>query len=269
MIRKSLAAITGLLALSLSAAWMAGSSLSSPANATVIVPHVSYKLESIEVKGVHGWYIPSTAHKACVLLMHGVRSNRKEMLGRAEFLREEGFSSFAIDLYAHGETAGEHITYGYKESNSARIAVDYLYKDKNCEKVVALGNSLGGAASLLGERPIAVDGYILEAVYPSIEKAVANRLAMRFGQAGRLLAPILYMQIPMRLGVELEKLQPIEAIRSINAPVLVINGSHDQRTTLAKAYTKAHRHLKSFMNSTGLLTQTCTITIRSSIKRLF
>jgi len=192
-------------------------------------------VESVLFDGVHGWYIPSQGTEVCVLLMHGVHADRRSMMGRALWLRDEGYTSLAIDLQAHGETVGDRITFGYREADSARHAVHYLYSEKSCAKVVTLGSSLGGAASLLGKAPIRVDGYILEAVYPSIEKAVENRLTIRLGPAGAMLAPLLYLQIPLWLDIERTSLQPIAAIKTIKAPILVINGTEDARTTLAEA----------------------------------
>ncbi len=217
------------------AIWAAAGTLSSPANTKVGSPPSALEIDVVSAEDIQGWYVQSDEHKACVLLMHGVRSNRREMIGRSDFLRQAGYSSFAIDLQAHGESPGEKITFGYLESNSARAAANYLYQEKSCPKVVSLGSSLGGAASLLGEVPLNVDGYILEAVYPSIEHAVENRLEMRIGSLGRILSPLLYMQIPLRLGVELESLSPLDAIKRIHAPVLVMNGESDKRTTLNEA----------------------------------
>jgi len=215
--------------------WIAGGQLSSPVFAKVGLPPSEHSSENVVFEDVQGWYFPATEHRACILLMHGIRSNRNEMVGRAIFLKDEGYSSFVIDLQAHGETPGQEITYGYKESNSARSSLKFLRTNKNCEKIIAIGRSLGGAASLLGHAPIEVDGYILEAVYPSIETAVSNRLKIRFGAAGEMLSPLFYHQIPLRLGVGLEELQPLNAIRNIKSPVLIMNGTEDQRTTIEEA----------------------------------
>ncbi|MCG8429063.1 MAG: alpha/beta hydrolase, partial [Chromatiales bacterium] len=154
---------------------------------------------------------------------------------------------------AHGETPGERITYGYQESESAHSAVKFLYTQKNCSKVVSLGSSLGGAASLLGDKPIDVDGYILEAVYPSIESAVENRLKVRLGTFSEILAPLLYQQIPLRLGITLDLLQPVAVIKTVKSPVLIMNGTEDKRTTIeeAKSLYNNAPHPKKFVQIDG------------------
>ncbi len=217
------------------AVWIVAGSLFAPANSKISSAPKDYQTETVVIDGVHGWYIPASAHKACMLLMHAVRSNRRGMLSRAVFLRNQGYSSLLIDLQAHGETQGEAITYGYRESTSARSAVKYLYAQKNCRKVVVIGYSMGGAASLLSDKPINVDGYILEAVYPTIEDVLKNRLNIYLGSLGQLLTPLFYMQIPLRLDVSLQSLRPLDAIKNVQAPVLIINGTEDKRTTATEA----------------------------------
>ncbi len=150
-------------------------------------------------------------------------------------MNNAGYSAMLIDLHGYGEAGGEYTTFGYRESDNARAAVAYLYQQKKCFRVIAIGRSLGGAASLLGQQALAVDGYTLESVYPNVEQAVENRLTMRVGGIGAWLAPLLYQQIPLRTGIRLAALQPIEAIKKIKAPVLILHGSLDKHTTLAEA----------------------------------
>lgn len=151
------------------------------------------------------------------------------MAGRAVFLRDAGWTSLAIDLQAHGETPGEMITFGHREAKDARNGVAYL-RAQGCVAVVVIGQSLGGAAALLGDGPVAADGFVLESVYPAIEDAIANRLAMRFGGLGRVAAPLLYWQLPLRAGVGREELRPVQEIRKVQVPVLVAGGVQDSQT---------------------------------------
>ena len=205
--------------------------MSAPALANIGPPPANQPFEAVSFENVHGWYLPASRDGSCILLMHGVRSNRREMIGRAIFFQSEGFPSLAIDLQAHGESPGTEITFGYQEAESARKAVKFLRKAKGCRKVIALGSSLGGAAALLGTTPLNVEGYVLEAVYTGIENAIRNRLRLRMGVIGGYFAPLLYEQIPIRLGIELAELQPAQAIRRVKAPVLIMNGTEDLRTT--------------------------------------
>ena len=139
-------------------------------------------------------------------------------------------SSLLIDLQSHGETLGDQITFGIRESVDAENGVSYLKNVQSCGKLIAIGQSLGGAAALLGDGPIKVDALVLESVYPTIEEAVQDRLLMRLGVVGRILAPLLYWQIPLRINVPLSDLRPIDKLKEVRIPVFIVGGSNDKHT---------------------------------------
>ena len=205
-----------------------GWALAKPVNHPVAMPAAD-GFTPVVAKGTHGSLLRVPGAERCVLLMHGIRGDRRTMAARARFLHEASITSLTIDLQAHGETPGEMITFGYRESLDARNGVEFL-RAQGCRTVVAIGQSLGGAAALLGDGPVAADGIVLESVYPTIEDAVSNRLAMRLGSLGRIAAPALYLQIPMRTGIGRDDLRPVDAMRKLHVPVLVAGGTKDMQT---------------------------------------
>jgi dienelactone hydrolase len=116
------------------------------------------------------------------------------------------------------------------------------------ERIGAIGMSLGGAASLLGATPLPVDALVLEAVYPTIDAALDNRLAVVLGPvAGPLLAPglgrLFVLVLPPILGIDPARLRPIDHIAEATAPVLIAAGTADTRTTIAESqamFAQAH-----------------------------
>src|SRR5579863_6544058 len=92
-----------------------------------------------------GWYLPG-AGRGAVLLLHGVKSNRLVLVDRMRLLRDAGYSTLAIDFQAHGESSGQRITFGERESLDARSALAWLRARLPAERVAALGISMGGAA---------------------------------------------------------------------------------------------------------------------------
>ena len=212
--------------------YFVGSYLTKSTNMVIGPPPSDLNAIRVQINKISGWFHQSESTQKCILLLHGVRSNKSSMIGRARFLNELGYSTLLIDLQAHGETPGDEITFGHKESNDVKLALEFL-KSKNCQKIGAIGVSLGGASILLGESPAELDAIVLEAVYPSIDQAVVNRIEQRLGTfAASLLAPTLYYQIPLRQNISLDNLKPINAIPNLNAPVLIIGGSVDQHTKI-------------------------------------
>ena len=212
-----------------------GGQLSAPAQRDVGDPPGDLRAEPVVISrpgasSISGWFVAGESKQAGILLLHGIRSDRREMIERARFLRDAGYSVLLIDLQAHGETPGKHITFGYLEARDAHDALKYLRARIPGRAIGVIGVSLGGAAAVLGDGPVEADAVVLEAVYSSFERAVENRIAIRLGEVGRLLAPLLFWQVGPRLNVPLESLSPASAISRLMAPVMIIASTADQHT---------------------------------------
>jgi fermentation-respiration switch protein FrsA (DUF1100 family) len=179
---------------------------------------------------VAGWWCPVGNDRGTVLLLPGIRANRLSMVGRAQFLQRAGYSILMIDFQATGETNGDHITFGWKESRDVLAAVSFIRGIEPATRIGIIGSSLGGAAALFASPPLKVDALVLEAVYPTIEVATRNRLQNYLGPLGRFAAPFLVKQLRLRLGVSASDLRPVDHIDKVSCPILVMSGEKDLRT---------------------------------------
>src|SRR5436190_14291793 len=223
------AALAGLLAV--------GWALSRPVMADIGAPPASLDAEPVTFSSqsgsvIHGWLSRAPSARGSVLLLPGVRANRLSMVQRAECLREAGYSTLLIDFQATGESAGEAITFGWRERFDVLAAVQYLKTRIPDRPVGVIGVSLGGAATLLATPPLHIDAAVLEAVYPSIDRAIMNRLEMRVGPLGRVAAPMLLLQLQPRLGVPPSAVKPVDHIAELGCPLLIVAGSDDRHTTV-------------------------------------
>lgn len=238
MLRKLTIVILGFAICGIATIIVIGGVLAAPHQQKIGAPPVDLSVTSVSIPRrsalpVSGWFIDSDLGRAGILLLHSIRSNRREMIGRARFLYEAGYSVLLIDMQGHGETPGEHITFGHRESRDVHAALKYLQLQLPGQPVGVIGVSLGGAATLLGEEPIQADAVVLEeAVYSSIGRAVGNRLAIRLGALGRYLTPLLLWQIEPRLGILIQSLSPVSAISHLMGPTMIIAGSNDRHTLL-------------------------------------
>jgi fermentation-respiration switch protein FrsA (DUF1100 family) len=215
--------------------YLVGSLASAPARAMVGAPPSDLPIQPVTIESssgsrLAGWLIAGRPRAGAVMLMHGLRANRLEMLGRARFLHRHGFTVLLFDFQAHGESTGRMITFGYLESADARAAFDFLKRKLPAERIGVIGVSMGGAAAVLGELP--ADAMVLEQVYANFSKAVENHLIWWLGAPGRYLEPALSWQVRPRLGFDHMVLQPAERIAKLRAPVLLIAGDEDEHATL-------------------------------------
>lgn len=217
----------------------AGLYLSAPAPATIGPPPpgvAAVEIPSTSGSRLHGWWLPAEPAGRSVILMHGVRSNRLQMLPRAQVLHERGFSVLLFDFQAHGESPGNRITFGKLEALDAAAAVHFVRAQRPTDRIGAIGVSLGGAATLLGSEPLEVDALVLESVYPDIDAALTNRLRLRLGRAlPAVLTPTFEVLLPPLIGVSPRELRPIDRIATVKAPLLIASGSVDLSTPLLEA----------------------------------
>ncbi len=181
---------------------------------------------------VAGWFAPGRPGCGAVLLLHGVRASRQAMVARALFLHRQGLATLAIDLPAHGESPSPRITFGANESHGAAAALAWLRQQCPAERIGAIGVSLGAASLVLARPDPAPDAVVLESMYPTIEDAVADRLALHAGALAPSLAPLLLWQLPWRLDVSTAQLHPIAALPALRCPLLLAAGDLDRHTTL-------------------------------------
>ncbi len=170
-----------------------------------------------------------------MILMHGIRANRSQMTGIAEFLHRAGYSVLLFDFQAHGESMGKHITAGHLESLDATAAVDYAHQKFADKKIGIIGFSMGGASAVLAEPPLRVNAMVLESVYPTIEQAITDRLESRFWWFGKLGTPFLTAQLYPRLGFHAGDLCPIKQVGKIIVPKFFIAGTADRDTTVQES----------------------------------
>ena len=193
------------------------------------------ELRADSATSIRGWFVPGRDRAGAVLLLHGHRSSHRSMLGRARFLHRAGYSVLLIDFRGHGRSSGGPVTLGAMESRDAHAALAYLRQRLPNDRVAVIGASMGGAASLLGPRPIDADAFILESVYATINDAVRGRARTWLGPLGSAIAPVYLRHWLPRSGVGAAQLRPIERIGQLKAPVYVMSGTDDRYTSLAEA----------------------------------
>lgn len=221
-------------------AWLAGNSLTSPVPASVgncpndlVCENIEFPSESGSV--IKGWLIQGKQGRGAVVIMHGLRSNRSQLVERIKFLSRAGFSVLAFDFQGSGESEGKQLTFGYLESRDAAASLKFIKQKLPDEKIGVMGISMGGAAFLLQKEPEKADALILEMVYPTMQKAIENRLNLWLFSGADNLSFLLTRQFPLRLGVSVDELRPLDKIKSINCPIFLIVGENDHHTTLAES----------------------------------
>ncbi len=181
---------------------------------------------------LRGWYAPGMTGQGAVLLLHGVHADRRAMLPRALWLHSLGYAVLLIDFQAAGESTGDIVTIGLRESQDATSALAWLRDRAPGDRIGIIGTSMGGAAVLLAQPPLRVDAMVLEQVYPDVRLAVRDRLERHVGSYGAWMTPMLLNVLHWKTGIDPTQLRPIDGIGRLASPTLLIAGSDDEHTRL-------------------------------------
>src|SRR5436190_10086347 len=233
--KRIVAICAGLIGIAVLCALSMGWLLAHPVQTRIGSPPADLNAQAVTFASdsganIHGWWCPLQNRRGVVLLLPGIRANRLSMLDRARFLRRGGYSVLLIDFQATGETKGDHITFGWKESRDVLAATNLARQIDPTARMAIIGSSLGGVAALLATPPLKVDALVLEEVYPTIEIATRNRMENYLGAFGRALPPVLLNQLQWRLGVAPSQLRPVDHISNVDCPLFVISGEKDRNT---------------------------------------
>src|SRR5437868_15396884 len=96
LIRSTLA----LLLLAAAGTFLLGHLLTAPVLHTVGPAPADLAASEVEFNGIKGWFVAASPGAPCVVLMHGVRADRRSMIDRARLLRRHGYATLLFDFLA-------------------------------------------------------------------------------------------------------------------------------------------------------------------------
>jgi dipeptidyl aminopeptidase/acylaminoacyl peptidase len=181
------------------------------------------------------------------VLLHGVADNRRGVLAQAWMLVEKGYTVLAPDSRAHGESAGEFMTFGIREVDDVWRWASWLMTQTNGERLYGYGHSMGAAILLQTiEQAGQFRAVVAECPFVTFRDVAYDRVGglLRLGpRASRVVlfplveAALLHGRV--RWGVDLRDASPARAIRATSVPVLLIHGDTDQNIPVAHSRTLA------------------------------
>ena len=135
-----------------------------------------------------------------VLFLAGItKPSVTQFYGHAAWLREQGFSSFLLEVRAHGSSSGKKLGLGYAETADVQAAVEQIRGRPEYREVPLLiwGVSMGGAIALTSFGQISeIDGCIAMSPYASFPIEIDTQMR-RYGVP----APIRAIELRMLDGI--------------------------------------------------------------------
>ena len=200
-----------------------------PADFPFLIENVTFT--SSDQQTLSGWLVPAEDRKRAIVLLHGYSGTRKQMIPRARFFRDQGYTVLLYDARAGGESTGESITFGYRERHDLIAAVKLL-KDRGHTDIACLGVSQGGATILFAADELRdVKCVICESVYDEMIHAVDGRMRHYTGIPGSLGACLMVPFAEQRLGLAIDEMKPVDHVGRLPCPIFIISGEKDDRSS--------------------------------------
>lgn len=177
---------------------------------------------------------PRSAPLGTVLVLHGIRSDRRWLMGLARRIADEGYRAVAPDLRGHGRSGGDWLTYGVADREDLRALLDRLAQTGELAgRVGVVGTSYGAAVALqLAAADPRVTAVVAIAPFTSLRDVVPEYAAHYLPGVAKLV-PDAFLADAIaeagRLGrFDPDAASPIAAIATTRAHVLLLHGAEDR-----------------------------------------
>ena len=176
---------------------------------------------------LRGWWIPGTRHQT-IVMVHGWTTSRQEPMSKGHYLHDAGYNLLLFDLRGHGASDGRYTTFASAEPDDALAAVA-LARSLDGGPIALFGYSMGAATVIqAGARSAGVSAVVEDSGYSSFGDVVRAS----FTRSTRLppdpfVEPV-FAIFQADLGIDANRIRPVDAAARLDKPLLVIHGSADQ-----------------------------------------
>jgi len=183
---------------------------------------------------LRGWYIPPPGLAASsapgIAYGHGNAADRRHWLDLAPAIHRAGFGQLLLDFSGRGESQGEVITLGPREAGDLRSAVEFLRGRPEIDpsRLYLAGRSMGAVAAVLAVGEGApVRAVVLDSPFADLGRIADEAISEIFRPAVPL-RPLAFRLTAWRTGFDPSKVSPIEVVRRIDIPMLILHGTEDR-----------------------------------------
>jgi len=173
---------------------------------------------------LHAWHLKGqTAKQGTILFLHGNAENISTHINNVLWLTECGYDVFAFDYRGYGKSAGHPTIEGVHIDAQAAIEATLNLTQKDDERIILLGQSLGGAIAVYATANSAqknrIKALIVDSAFSDYEVIAREKLD--------LFAITRLFQYPLA-SLFADEHSPIAWIKRVApVPVLILHGNKD------------------------------------------
>ena len=114
--------------------------------------------------------------KGTIVLLHGVRTDKRSLIGMGQALSDAGYRAVLVDLRGHGESSGRFLTYGQVEAKDVSSVLDALEaRGTELGCTGAYGFSYGASVAIeLGARDRRIRSVVAVAPFSTLREVIGD-----------------------------------------------------------------------------------------------
>jgi pimeloyl-ACP methyl ester carboxylesterase len=186
------------------------------------------RIPTVRRRHLMGWWLPASGADCTLVLVHGWGGNAEMMLPLALPLHRAGYNLLLYAARNHGHSDSDTFSSlpRFAEDLGAAIAWLKRHRSEHCRRIVALGHSVGAGAALFeATRNGAIAAVVSIAAFAHPAEVTARML--RPLPLSHLLTPPVVRYVEWLIGHRFERIAPINSIRLVPCPVLLVHGQAD------------------------------------------
>lgn len=180
---------------------------------------------------------PGRAVRGTVVLLHGVRMDKRSLVPVGSALIDAGYRAVLTDLRGHGESTGDYLTYGAREAEDVAAVLTDVGAQDDLGPVGAYGFSYGGAVALeLGAVDPRVKAVVAVAAFSTLRSVVADYERKYLPGPLRLIPDAWFQgavdEAASRAAFDPDRQSPLRAVERSSERLLLIHGTADSQVPL-------------------------------------
>lgn len=148
--------------------------------AVKLFPHRDIVFPSSDGVPLHGWYFPVENARGSILVLHGNAQNLSTHVNSVLWLVKEGFNIFIFDYRGYGWSGGEPSLEGVHRDAAAALERLFSLPETDPDKVVVLGQSLGGSIAVYtvahSQRREQIRALVIDSAFSSYRRIAREKL---------------------------------------------------------------------------------------------
>lgn len=202
---------------------------------------------------LEGWWVDHPAAQGHVILTHGWGTNRKALLPLVPLLVKAGWNVLLFDVRNHGNSDEDTFSSMPRFAEDIDAAIAWIHASQQNRPIALIGHSVGAAATLLSasrRNDISAVVSLSSFAHPA---DMMKRWLVEKGIPFFPLGWYVLRYVEKVIGHRFDNIAPIETIKYVSCPILLVHGHSDTVIPVEDAYKLANitDHTKLRMVSGG------------------